>query len=105
MPSYHQRAGVGSYFSGIYRDIKPLSKPTIENSNKEVKKDKKPVKKETAKAAVNPPLQVLEKKKVTKKLPASKDQKLTKSEKVNRKRKLKSNNSSKRKIPLIDDDY
>ena len=101
MPSSHQRAGVGSLFSGIYRDIKPLSKSTIENSNKEVKKDKKPVKKETTKAAVNPTSQ----KKVTKKLPASKNENFTKSEKVNRKRKLKSSNAPKRKIPLIDDDY
>ena len=62
MPFYHQRAGAGSYFSGIYRDIKPLSKPIIENSNKEVKKNRKTVKKETAKAAINSPLQVLEKK-------------------------------------------
>ena len=102
---FHKRVGVGSYFSGIYRDITPLSKSTLENSNKEIKKDfnkeikkdKKPVKKETAKAVV--------KKKVTKKLPASKDQNFTKLEKVNRKRKLKSSNTLKRKIPLIDDDY
>ena len=58
MPSSHQRAGVGSLFSGIVRDIKPLSKSTIENFNKEVKKDKKTVKKETTKAAVNPTSQL-----------------------------------------------
>ena len=67
MPSSHQRVGVGSYFSGIHRAITPSSKSTIENSNKEVKKDlqlvKKTVKKETIKTAINPALQFLEQKK------------------------------------------
>ena len=66
----HQRAGVGSLFSGIHRKIKPLSKSTIENSNKEVKKDlqlvKKTVKKETVKTAINPALQFLGEKKCQK---------------------------------------
>ena len=105
----HQRAGVGSLFSGIHRKIKPLSKSTIENSNKEVKKDlqlvKKTVKKETVKTAINPALHFIEKKKVAKKLPTNKDEKITKSKTDNRKRKLKSSNGPKRKIPLIDDDY
>ena len=66
MPFSHQRAGVGSLFSGIIRGMRPLSKPTIENSNKEVKKKdlqlvKKTVKKETIKTA--PGLQFLEQKK------------------------------------------
>ena len=65
MPSSHQQVGVGSYFSGIHRAIRPSSKSTIENSNKEVKKDlqlvKKTVKKETIKTA--PGLQFLEQKK------------------------------------------
>ena len=106
----HQRAGVGSLFSGIHRKIKPLSKSTIENSNKEVKKDlqlvKKTVKKETVKTARNPALQFLGEKKVPKKLRINKDEKkITKSKTDNRKRKLKSSNGPKRKIPLIDDDY
>lgn len=105
----HQRAGVGSLFSGIHRKIKPLSKSTIENSNKEVKKDlqlvKKTVKKETVKTAINPALQFLGEKKVPKKLRINKDEKITKSKTDNRKRKLKSSNGPKRKIPLIDDDY
>ena len=84
----HQRAGVGSLFSGIHRKIKPLSKSTIENSNKEVKKD----------------LQLV-KKTVPKKLRINKDEKITKSKTDNRKRKLKSSNGPKRKIPLIDNDY
>ena len=125
--------GVGSLFSGLTRDIIPVSKSSIKNLNK-VMDDKsmklmgKTLHKDAQDTAINETLNLLKKKKIKKSrkqhlkkaakniLSLTKRKKLSSLSKSKTKQKNNLNNSKKRKLnqnqgpknkkkPLIDDDY
>ena len=124
--------GVGSLFSGLTREIIPVSKSSIKNLNKVIEPKSmkimgKTLQKDAQNTAITETLNLLNNKKIKK----SKKQHLKKAAKnilsstknkkssllsqsktknknqsiISKKRKLKQNKGPKRKKPLIDDDY
>ena len=117
--------GVGSLFSGLIREIIPVSKSTIKNLNKvmdnnSMKLIRKTLQKEATNMAVNDTLNYLNQEKIKKSkrkqlkkvakniLSLSKQKKSLSQPKkspIATKRKLKNNRGPKNKKPLFDDDY
>ena len=122
--------GVGSLFSGLTREIIPVSKSSIKNLNKvmdekSIKLMGKTLQKDAQDTAINETLNLLNKKKIKKSkkrqlkkaakniLSTTKHKKSSSLSKTkqnnklshNKKRKLKQNRGPKNKKPLIDDDY
>ena len=125
--------GVGSLFSGLIREVIPMSKSSINNLNKvidtkSIKVLGKTLQNEAAESAINETLNLLKKKKIKKSnkhhlktaakniLSLTKRKKLSSLSKSKTKQNSKLNNSKKRKLKqnqgpknkkksLIDDDY
>ena len=122
--------GVGSLFSGLIREIIPVSKSTIKNLNKVMDNNSmkligKTLQKEATNMAVNDTLNYLNQKKIKKSKRkqlkkvaknilslSNKKKSLSQPKKTRKKkspiatkRKLKNNRGPKNKKPLFDDDY